>query len=282
MSISNPGAQGQQWATARTKKRAAIPADQLREHMLKTAVGILTQTGGLTVSLAHLNMEELIRIADVPRSSVYREWKTKEAFYVDLMEKMVEPTEEQGAAWDKETLDVAFAVVERYQDRMATEDGRRSVLVEAVRQAAYQNYKAVSESLSWRTSTALAATLPALEEEDRQRLLNTLRSAEARFIERMSEFYEEVMPIFGLRMKEPYDTRTFAALASSIIEGLVGRRLTNPELVDKAIMLPGVDGELVEWHLSSVGFLAVLDSIVEPIPAEVDLRLRHDGFNKPI
>ncbi|MHA0290196.1 hypothetical protein ACXYX3_27650 (plasmid) [Mycobacterium sp. C3-094] len=267
MTISDPIDKGQQWAAARTKKRAPIPADQLREYMLQTAVSILTKTGGLTVSLAHLNMEELIRIADVPRSSVYREWKTKEAFYVDLMEKMVEPTEEQGAAWDRATLDVAFDVVERYKDRLETEAGKKSVLVEAVRQAAYQNFKAVSESLSWRTSTALAASLPALEEADRQRLLNALRSAESRFIERMSEFYEEVMPIFGLRMKEPYDTPTFAALASSIIEGLVGRRLTNPELVDRPILLPGVDGEPVEWHLSSVGFLAVLNLIVEPIPA---------------
>lgn len=254
------------WATAKTRKRERLSAAELRERILTTAVDMLTKTGGLTVSLAHLNMEELIRIADVPRSSVYREWETKEAFYVDLMERMIAPTEDQGAAWDEETLQIAATVVDNYKDRLDTADGRRSVLRETVRQGARRNFEAVSESLAWRTSSALSATLPALEGEDRQRILAALTRAETQFIDRMADFYGEMMTILGLRFKAPFDAKTFAAAGSSIVEGLIGRGLTNQTIVNKPILLPGIDGEPVEWHLAAVGFLAIIDAMVEPDP----------------
>ena len=60
------------WATADRRRRRRLSEAELRERILGTAFEMLTKSGGLTVSLAHLNMEELIRIADVPRSSVYR------------------------------------------------------------------------------------------------------------------------------------------------------------------------------------------------------------------
>jgi AcrR family transcriptional regulator len=254
------------WATAKSKKRPRLSAVELRERVLSTAVTMLEKSGGLTVSLAHLNMEELIRIADVPRSSVYREWETKEAFYVDLMEQMIAPTEGQGAAWDEETLRIGRAVVKRYADRLETSDGRRDVLREAVRQGVQQNFNAVSRSLSWRTSSALVTTLPALAANDRHRILVALTRAETHFIDRMAAFYEELMPTLGLRLKPPFETKMVAATASSVVEGLIGRSLTNPKIIKTPVMLPGIDGEPVEWHLAAVGFLAILDAMVEPEP----------------
>ena len=66
-------------------KRQRLSAEELRDRMLDTAKSMIADAGGLTVSLAHLNMEEIIRAAGVPRSSVYREWAAREDFYVDLM-----------------------------------------------------------------------------------------------------------------------------------------------------------------------------------------------------
>ncbi len=258
--------EAQAWATAKSQKRRRLSAAELREHLLATAVDMLTKSGGLTVSLAHLNMEELIRIADVPRSSVYREWDTKEAFYVDLMERMIEPAEAVGMAFDEETLKTAAAVVERHADRLVTSDGRRAVLKESVRLAVRRNFEAVSRSLSWNSSTALVATLSALDDSDRGRILAALTKAEVHFIDRMAEFYEAIMPVLGLRPKPPFTTRIFAATGSSVIEGLIGRSLTNPDIVNTTIMLPGIDDEPVEWSLAAVGFLAVLDAMIEADP----------------
>ncbi|MGC7358356.1 hypothetical protein RA989_21135, partial [Mycobacteroides abscessus subsp. massiliense] len=87
--------------------------------------------------------------------------------------------------------------------------------------------------------------------------LAALRQAETHFIDKMAAFYEQMMPILGLRPKEPFDLRTFTATASSMIEGLISRSRTNPDVVNHTIMLPGIDGDPVEWHLSAIGYLAM-------------------------
>jgi AcrR family transcriptional regulator len=258
--------EGQPWGAPRRGKRARLRGDELREKVLTTAVEELEANGGLSVSLDHLNVEQLIRTANVPRSSFYRLWETKEAFYVELMERMIEQVKDQGAAWDQETLDIAQDVIERFKERLDSEDGRRAVLEEAVRRGAQQNFEAVSKSLSWRTSTALSATLQTLEGEDHDHIVEVLERTEQRFVDRMMDFYDQVLPVLGLRMKAPFDTKTLAVAGSSVVEGLIGRQLANQKIVDEPIRLPGIDGEPVDWHLAAVGFLAIVDAMTEPDP----------------
>jgi AcrR family transcriptional regulator len=258
--------QARAWATAKSKKRPRMSAAELRERILATAVEMLNKSGGLTVSLAHLNMEELIRIADVPRSSVYRAWESKEAFYVDLMEQMIKPTEAEGAAYDEETLRIVVKIVQEHADKLATPDGRRGVLREVVRLGVARNFDSVVQSLAWRSSTALIATLPALEGKDQQRILAALTRAETQFIDRLSDLYSAVLPILGLRIKQGFDTKVFTATVRSLIEGLTVRGLTNPAIVNPSIVQPGLDGEPAEWRLPAVGFLAILDAMSEPDP----------------
>ncbi|WP_157124671.1 TetR/AcrR family transcriptional regulator [Nocardia pseudovaccinii] len=252
------------WAKG-TSKRRRLSSDDLRKRLLDTAVEMLQETG-LTVSLAHLNMEELIRAADVPRSSVYREWETKEAFYLDLMEKMIEPAAKD-SAFDEETLQVAEAVIEKHQDLLATREGRRAVLREAVRQAVARNVAALSTALSYRTFTALVATLPSLVGADQERILVVLRGIEQQFKGRLAKYYEDLIPQLGLRFKRGYSGTTLALTGSSVIEGYISRQSTNPVIVSTPVMMPGLTEEAAEWHIAAVGFLAVVDGMTEPDPA---------------
>jgi AcrR family transcriptional regulator len=43
---------------------------------------------GLTVSLDHISLEEVIRDADVSRSAVYRRWPYKDLFFSDLVKEL--------------------------------------------------------------------------------------------------------------------------------------------------------------------------------------------------
>jgi hypothetical protein len=71
--------------------------------------------------------------------------------------------------------------------------GRRAVLREAERQGVGHNAKALKESRSWRTSSALMATLPTVEEGARKCILDDLTKTEGRFIDKMTEFYDQAM-----------------------------------------------------------------------------------------
>lgn len=256
-------AERRSWAKTAGKRRRLSSAD-LRKRLLDTALEMLQETG-LTVSLAHLNMEELIRLADVPRSSVYREWESKEAFYLDLMEKMIEPATKDGA-FDEETLRVVDTVINEHRDLLTTAEGRRAVLRETVRRAIERNVATVSTALSYRTFTALVATLPSLVGTDQQRILNLLRAIEQQFKNRLATFYEGLIPQLGLRFKQGYNGTTLALTGSSVVEGYISRQWTNPVIVNTPVMMPGLTEEPIEWHVAAVGFLAVVDGMTEPDP----------------
>lgn len=237
---------------------------ELRERVLSTAVAMLTESGGPTVSMAHLNLEELIRIADVPRSSVYRSWGSKEAFHVELMERMLEPGPE--GSYADEIVSVAEAVLEQNRHRLGTAQGRRATLTEIVRRTVTESFHGAARSLAWRSFTALAVTVPTLDPPDRERVLVALATSHARIVDRVADLYAEILPALGMRARDGFDVRTLVVTGSSAMDGLIRLSLTDPATVVSRTVRPGPDGEPVEWELPAVAFLAIMDAMVEPDP----------------
>ncbi|MEB3052435.1 TetR/AcrR family transcriptional regulator [Mycolicibacter sp. MYC123] len=254
----------QTWVTGGAWRRRRLSESDLRERILGSAVAMLTESGGLTVSMAHLNMEELIRIADVPRSSVYRAWGSKEAFYVELMERMVAPGPEGSYADD--VVRIARRVLDQSRQLLGTAQGRRAVLEEMVRSTVTQSFHGAARSLAWRSFTALAVAVPTLDDEDQQRILAAMAASHARIIDRVAEVYTETLPLVGMRMKAGFDIRTAIATGSATMDGLIRLGFTDPATVASVILKPGLDGEPVEWELPPLAFLAILDAMIEPDP----------------
>jgi AcrR family transcriptional regulator len=62
------------------------------------------------VSVDHLALDEVIKEAGVARTSVYREWRTKDEFYLDLLCDMAGPSWQGTAAFDEETIKLARGI----------------------------------------------------------------------------------------------------------------------------------------------------------------------------
>src|ERR1700746_158311 len=60
---------------------------ETEQRMLQTAVTMVSRAG-LTVSLDHISLEEVIREADVSRSAVCRRWPYKDLFFSDLVKEL--------------------------------------------------------------------------------------------------------------------------------------------------------------------------------------------------
>lgn len=237
----------------------------LRRRVLDAAQAMVERAGGLSVSLDRVSMEQAIREARVPRASAYREWPNKAAFQLDLLCDLAGPSWQGTAAFDEETIRLARDVVAERLDQLATEAGRRAVLRETVRQAAEQNFRAVTTSPQWRSYVTISATVLSFESpDDQERVLTALRTAEATFIARMARFYEDMGLMLGFRLR-PWapSFETLAAVGASVVEGLGLRNLIAPGIVAQQIDFDSDNTR--PWSIAAVGFYSVLDQFVEPI-----------------
>lgn len=242
---------------------ARLSSDEAREKVMQTAISELGKTG-LTVSLEHLPLEELIRTAGVPRSSFYRLWSTKESFYSDLLVELATSSESHDAMFYPGTQDAAFGVIAAHEHLLGTQEGRVAVLREAVRVATRANFDHFSASVAWRSHVTLIASANSLAyDNDRERLAATLQETERRFIARTAEFYGGALQRLGFGFYDGASAELLAGLGAAVVEGLAQRRLVNPDLADTIIMKPGIDGEPVEWHPAAIGFWGILEGLVD-------------------
>ncbi|MDQ1084566.1 MULTISPECIES: TetR/AcrR family transcriptional regulator [Microbacterium] len=259
--MSSPG-----WGAPGRNSRQ--PADETRELALSTALSMLSQTG-LTVSLEHLSIEDLIRTAGLPRSTFYRLWPAKERFFADLLVELATSSDSNDAMFYPGTQVAAYEVIEANKHLLATHEGRVAVLRDAVRVAGRMNFEHFSEAVGWRTHVTLVASASSLADvENRERLVAALQETEQLFIERTAKFYGDALSGLGFSFTPGASAELLAGLGAAVVEGLAQRRLVNPELADTIIMKPGIDGQLVEWHPAALGFWGILEALVDLEPHE--------------
>lgn len=248
-----------------------IPRAALREHVLREGSALLGEAG-VTASLYHVNMEELIRRVGVPRSSVFAAFGGKEGLITELMVKLLEPESDGPLGFSAVTAAAAREVLARHEHRLRRADGTRdlagehAVLREAVRVVLAFNTEEFETSTEWHTFMALSASVDSLPPARRERVIEALRESEQHFIEGLAAFYAETLGELGRRMRAGLDWRHLVTAGSGMVEGIVSRRRFGAPVANEKLQLPGIDGEPVEWTLVAVAYLAMLENLTEPIP----------------
>ncbi|AND15717.1 hypothetical protein C5C18_10400 [Rathayibacter tritici] len=232
--------------------------------MITTAREVVS-THGLTVSFAHLPMEEYIRLAEVPRSSVYRIWSTREEFVADLIgEIFVRDRYAEGA--ELETRQETREVRKRFSHLLVTAAGRRQVGWEMIRIGARANAESLRRSADWSSYNALLACTFSMEAGPaRDAVQATAKRIEGMLTRRMRDFYEEFLELIGASLRPGFTTLQLAHLTATVIDGLAHRgRLLDDDL-DAAVTAPGLDGEPVEWMLAAWTIRSIVDGMLEPV-----------------
>ena len=234
--------------------------------MLDAAHDMVSEAGGLSVSLDRLALDDVCARSGVSRSSAYRAWSSKDEFNLDVLRDLAGPSWQGTAAFDKETIEHASAIVAENLAALSTPAGRWGLVREVVRVAAKRNFIAVGQSTEWRTYVALTATLITFAREDdsvRREVQAALRSSELKFIGMMASFYDDMSVILGFKLRSPHTSwETLAAMGAAVIEGLALRQIIAPDIVNAEVSLEE-DSGLKEWSLASLGFMAIVDTLVE-------------------
>jgi AcrR family transcriptional regulator len=215
------------------------PSSPTRERLVATAVALLEQDG-LTVGLDNLSLERVIARSGVSRASAYRHWPSKQDFLRDVLVTVVRSTRLDGES-PAEVADLLALLDERSGD-LTSEQGRRNLVVEALRRSTHADMARLVASPRWRTYLALHATCQGLPEGDlRDDVRASLAAAEARFTAQRARVYSRLPALIGYRLAPPLTAPdgfdVMAAAAGALMTGLVVRSFTHPGWQDHAMRL---------------------------------------------
>lgn len=195
--------------TGLARRGRRLSDEQTEERMLSAARRMLTGTG-LTVSLDHISFEDIIRAADVSRSTVYRRWPHKDLFFSDLVKDLARnavPT----ILTDELTM-IRQIVADR-ADWLNTPAKRHSLIAELFRQLALLDFQTLRDSAEWRTYVALHATYLSLADDElRSQVQAALAQSEQEHAERVAAAWKLLTGLLGYRLR-PETGATFHDLA---------------------------------------------------------------------
>ncbi|WP_426323969.1 hypothetical protein [Microbacterium sp. E-13] len=233
--------------------------------MLQVAVARV-KAEGLLLDYANIELEDLIRTAGVPRSTVFRIWPDRAAFVADLVRALFEADPGFDTGFDAETLDALRQAVAESAGAPAAE--RPAMLRDLLRRAAAHNMVAVENTIAWRAYRTMSAALSsgdAVPGGDGIRAL--LSELEGRYAERMAEIYRALNQAFGMRMRDGVSEADLAIAVMAMIDGMSDHRRIDPATVDapRTVAL-GPEGPR-DWHLAGIAVWGIYTAFTESADA---------------
>lgn len=255
--------------TGLTRRRRRLSEDETARRMLQTAVAVLGRQG-LTVSLDHISLEEVIREADVARSAVYRRWPYKDLFFRDVV---IELAKSATPTVIEDEIRVLRQVVGEHEAWLESAELRTGLVVELFRQLGLLDFEALYNSAAWRTYLALNATFMSIADgEARSHVGAALAESEAAHVAAVAASWHVLAGLFGFRLR-PATGASFELLAKLLdatLRGLVLAALSDPDIATERIRArpEGAIAE-AEWSLPALSGLGVAWGLLEPDPAAV-------------
>lgn len=260
----------QQPSTGVARRRRRISDVETEQRMLDAAVAMVNRTG-LTVSLEHLSLEDVIRDAGVSRSAVYRRWPYKDLFFSDLLRELARASAPASIPGTEGSFGGVLRVAAERLDWIGTPEGRRALLLEFLRST--QDYETVRQSAEWRTYLALHATFLSLEDGQlRDDVQAALAESERGFISRIAQGHRYLAGLLGYRIRPELDADfdVLATIANANLRGMVLMTPTMPEIAERRFAgdpfgTAAITGP-VEWSQPGIVFAGAVLTFVQPDP----------------
>lgn len=248
------------------RRRPRLSDEQTEQRMLATAAQALSREG-LTVSLDHIRLEDVIREAGVSRSTAYRRWPNKDLFLGDLLLELARASEPMAMTGTQEASDAIRDVVLARLDLLTSPQGRLQLAAEVLREVGAADFRRVVATPQWRTYLALTVSAVSMPEGSlRHQVMETLAASERAFIQGIVRSHRTGHRLLGLRIRPEtgLDYTALAQFANAAMRGLVSQTMVRPEVAEEEF-----DGEIFGvqggWSLPSLVSVAGL-SFLEPDP----------------
>jgi AcrR family transcriptional regulator len=254
---------GEQPSERKPRAKRTSP-EEVKRRVLDAAKSRIAEEGGLTLGFDHLPLESYIKAAEVPRSSVYRIWDSRAAFVADLIQDLFDDGDfTQG--FSPSTRHAIEAVLrDHFTLVQGTAEQRHALMLEMVRVGVATNLEAADASEFRRSYWTLASGVPSIAPGlIRDAAIITVTRIEASFLTAMASFYETLLGLIGLRLRDPFTPRHIAVLTNSIVDAFTHRFELDRDIVETVFMGPGIDGEPAEWTYAAWSIASAIDGMTE-------------------
>lgn len=247
-------------------RRPRLSDAETQERML--AAGERFVAGhGLSLSLEHLSMEDLIRDAGVSRTSSYRRWPTKDQFAADLLVRLAQAHLADDLGYLTDALSDLPADL---LDGLDSPAGRRDAFVEVLRRTLVDDFALTAGSPTWRAYLTLRAAHVGLPEgELRDEVAAALRETERGFTDTRAAALRAMARLAGYRLRDArvVDWATLSLFLSGLVTGMVVRAYSDPDAVTAPRhVAPFGSRRAAEWSPAALGAASLLLDALEPDP----------------
>ena len=215
------------------QRRVRLSDEQTARRVLGAALAQLAEQG-ISVGLDQLRFEEVIRAANVSRSSAYRRWPNRDALVEDVLVELAHGTYQPGVG--AVVARRAAEVVASHAAQAIDLSERHDLFVELVRMTFEVDLAATAASREFRSYLALRAAFAGIESDELQsRIAAALAVGDRRTVARGAAILARVAGLFGLRLVAPlaapdgFEVVARAVLAASV--GLVVAGQSDPGLL---------------------------------------------------
>lgn len=253
--------------TTARRRRPRLSDAETEARMLAAGLSVLTERG-LSISLDHVVMEDIIREAGVSRTSVYRRWPYRELFHTDLLAALAEHIWLAGGS--QETADELHTMLTTRAGELRTDGGRRRLLVDGLRVSLQGNVDDLAASPQWQSYLALEASLPSLPEVERERIGATLAAQDERFVKQRADVYRELLGVIGYRLSPPLDgdegLRVLSSATGAMMIGFLLKGAASPDSLRPSVRIAALGGSEADWSVPVLAIATTFLAMVEPDP----------------
>ncbi|MDQ7878396.1 hypothetical protein Q9R08_10460 [Microbacterium sp. QXD-8] len=243
--------------------RSRRPAGETRVLMLAAAVERVKEEG-LQLDYANIELEDLIRAAGVPRSTVFRIWPDRAAFVVDLVRALFEADPGFDTGFDGETMQLIERALAESPDAANTAAGRQAALREVLRVAVAHNMASVEGTVAWRVYRTISAALSSGDgTQGGEDIRAQLAEIVGRYLDRMAEVYRGLNAAFGLRMRAGLTEQDLAVAVMAMVDGMGDHRRINPGMIDAPRTVALGEEDAGDWHLAGIAVAGIYSAFTE-------------------